>query len=75
MPLGLFMVYAADNLLNKLTDHLKGPDSDDSFCTQYGVQAVGAGLMRLSKPSSTPLAPMSRSGRTRVCSWRAVLSD
>ena len=45
VTLGLLMAHATNNLLNDLTDHLKGADSGDSFRTQYGVQPVEAGLM------------------------------
>ena len=45
VTLGLLMAHATNNLLNDLTDHLKGADSDDSFRTQYGVQPVESGLM------------------------------
>jgi 1,4-dihydroxy-2-naphthoate polyprenyltransferase len=45
VALGLLMAHATNNLLNDLTDHLKGADSGDSFRTQYGVQPVEAGLM------------------------------
>ena len=45
VTLGLLMAHATNNLLNDLTDHVKGADSGDSFRTQYGVQPVEAGLM------------------------------
>ncbi|MCA1729414.1 MAG: prenyltransferase, partial [Actinobacteria bacterium] len=45
VTLGLLMAHATNNLLNDLTDHLKGADSGGSFRTQYGVQPVEAGLM------------------------------
>src|ERR671920_1889180 len=45
VTLGLLMAHATNNLLNDLTDHLKGADSGDSFRTQYGVQPIEAGLM------------------------------
>lgn len=45
VTLGLLMAHATNNLLNDLTDHLKGADSGDSFRAQYGVQPVEAGLM------------------------------
>ena len=45
VTLGLLMAHATNNLLNDLTDHLKGADTGDSFRTQYGVQPVEAGLM------------------------------
>jgi 1,4-dihydroxy-2-naphthoate polyprenyltransferase len=45
VTLGLLMAHATNNLLNDLTDHLKGADSGDSFRTQYGVQPVEVGLM------------------------------
>ena len=45
VTLGLLMAHATNNLLNDLTDHLKGVDSGDSFRTQYGVQPVEVGLM------------------------------
>jgi 1,4-dihydroxy-2-naphthoate octaprenyltransferase len=45
VTLGLLMAHATNNILNDLTDHLKGADSGDSFRTQYGVQPVEAGLV------------------------------
>ncbi len=45
VTLGLLAAHATNNLLNDLTDHLKGADSGDSFRAQYGVQPVEAGLM------------------------------
>jgi 1,4-dihydroxy-2-naphthoate octaprenyltransferase len=45
VTLGLLTAHATNNLLNDLTDHLKGTDSGDSFRTQYGIQPVEAGLM------------------------------
>lgn len=45
VTLGLLMAHATNNLVNDLTDHLKGADSGDSFRARYGVQPVEAGLM------------------------------
>lgn len=47
VTLGLLMAHATNNLLNDLTDHLKGADSGDSFRARYGVQPVEAGLMSI----------------------------
>lgn len=45
LTLGLLMAHATNNLLNDLTDYLKGVDKDNYFRTQYGPQPVAQGLM------------------------------
>ena len=45
LTLGLLMAHATNNLLNDLTDHLTGADTDDSFRSQYGPQPLEHGLM------------------------------
>jgi 1,4-dihydroxy-2-naphthoate octaprenyltransferase len=47
MTLGLLMAHATNNLLNDLTDHLKGTDKDNTFRSQYGPQPLEHGLMDL----------------------------
>ncbi len=47
VTLGLLLAHATNNLLNDLTDHIKGADSGDSFRTQYGIQPIEAGLMSI----------------------------
>lgn len=46
VTLGLLAAHATNNLLNDLTDHLKGADDEGSFRTTYGVQPVASGFMR-----------------------------
>ncbi len=45
LTLGLLMAHATNNLLNDLTDYLKGVDKDNYFRNQYGPQPVAQGLM------------------------------
>ncbi|MCG8670981.1 MAG: prenyltransferase [Pseudomonadales bacterium] len=45
MTLGLCLAHATNNLLNDLTDHLKGVDKGNYFRTRYGVQPIESGLM------------------------------
>jgi 1,4-dihydroxy-2-naphthoate octaprenyltransferase len=45
LAIGLLMAHATNNLLNDLTDYLKGVDQDNYFRTQYGPQPVAQGLM------------------------------
>ncbi len=42
---GLCLAHATNNLINDLTDHLKGVDKDNYFRTQYGPQPVEDGFM------------------------------
>jgi 1,4-dihydroxy-2-naphthoate octaprenyltransferase len=42
---GLLFAHATNNLLNDLTDHLKGVDKDNYFRSQYGPQPLEHGLM------------------------------
>lgn len=43
--IGLVFAHATNNLLNDLTDHLKGIDKDNYFRSQYGPQPLEHGLM------------------------------
>jgi 1,4-dihydroxy-2-naphthoate octaprenyltransferase len=45
--LGLVFAHATNNLLNDLTDHLKGIDKDNYFRAQYGPQPLEHGLMSI----------------------------
>ncbi|PIE41273.1 MAG: prenyltransferase [Gammaproteobacteria bacterium] len=45
VTLGLCLAHATNNLLNDLTDHLKGVDKGNYFRSQYGVQPIESGLM------------------------------
>jgi len=42
---GLLFAHATNNLVNDLTDHLKGVDKDNYFRSQYGPQPLEHGLM------------------------------
>ncbi len=42
---GLLFAHATNNLINDLTDHLKGVDKDNYFRSQYGPQPLEHGLM------------------------------
>ncbi len=42
---GLLFAHATNNLVNDLTDHLKGVDKDNYFRAQYGPQPLEHGLM------------------------------
>ena len=43
--IGLTLAHATNNLVNDLTDHMKGVDKDNYFRTQYGPQPLEHGLM------------------------------
>jgi 1,4-dihydroxy-2-naphthoate polyprenyltransferase len=45
LVIGLVFAHATNNLLNDLTDFDRGVDRDNYFRTQYGPQALQAGLM------------------------------
>ena len=45
LTLGLLLAHATNNLLNDLTDHLKGVDRDNYFRAQYGPHPLEHGLM------------------------------
>jgi 1,4-dihydroxy-2-naphthoate octaprenyltransferase len=45
--LGLVFAHATNNLLNDLTDHLKGVDKDNYFRAQYGPQPLEHGLLTI----------------------------
>jgi len=47
VTLGLVLAHATNNLLNDVTDHLKGVDKDNYFRAQYGPQPLEHGLMNL----------------------------
>jgi 1,4-dihydroxy-2-naphthoate polyprenyltransferase len=44
---GLLMAHATNNLVNDLTDHLKGVDTNNYFRAQYGPQALEHGLLTM----------------------------
>ncbi len=45
VTVGLLFAHATNNLVNDITDHLKGVDKDNYFRTQYGPQPLEHGLM------------------------------
>ncbi len=45
VTVGLLFAHATNNLINDLTDHLKGVDKDNYFRAQYGPQPLEHGLM------------------------------
>lgn len=47
--LGLMFAHATNNLLNDLTDHLKGVDKDNYFRAQYGPQPLEHGLLTIAQ--------------------------
>jgi 1,4-dihydroxy-2-naphthoate polyprenyltransferase len=47
LALGLLLAHATNNLLNDLTDYLKGVDKDNYFRAQYGPQPLEHGLMTM----------------------------
>jgi 1,4-dihydroxy-2-naphthoate octaprenyltransferase len=47
LTVGLLMAHATNNLLNDLTDYLKGVDRDNYFRSQYGPQPLEHGLMTM----------------------------
>jgi 1,4-dihydroxy-2-naphthoate octaprenyltransferase len=47
MFVGLVMAHATNNLLNDVTDYLKGVDRDNYFRSQYGPQPLEHGLMSM----------------------------
>jgi 1,4-dihydroxy-2-naphthoate octaprenyltransferase len=47
LTIGLLMAHATNNLLNDLTDHLKGVDKDNNFRSQYGPQPLEHDLMSM----------------------------
>jgi 1,4-dihydroxy-2-naphthoate octaprenyltransferase len=47
LTIGLLMAHATNNLINDLTDHLKGTDKDNTFRSQYGPQPLEHGLMSM----------------------------
>lgn len=47
LAIGLVMAHATNNLINDLTDHLKGVDKDNYFRSQYGPQPLEHGLMNM----------------------------
>jgi 1,4-dihydroxy-2-naphthoate octaprenyltransferase len=49
VTVGLCLAHATNNLINDLTDHWKGVDSDNLFRTQYGPQTVEEGFLSVPK--------------------------
>jgi 1,4-dihydroxy-2-naphthoate polyprenyltransferase len=47
LTLGLLMAHATNNLLNDVTDHLKGVDKGNYFRAQYGPQPLEHGLLSM----------------------------
>jgi 1,4-dihydroxy-2-naphthoate octaprenyltransferase len=47
LTVGLLMAHATNNLLNDLTDHIKGVDKDNYFRAQYGPQPLEHGLLSM----------------------------
>jgi 1,4-dihydroxy-2-naphthoate polyprenyltransferase len=47
LTVGLLMAHATNNLLNDLTDHIKGVDKDNYFRAQYGPQPLEHGLLNM----------------------------
>ena len=45
VTVGLLFAHATNNLVNDLTDHIKGVDKDNYFRSQYGPQPLEHGLM------------------------------
>src|SRR5262245_63663488 len=45
LTVGLLMAHATNNLVNDLTDHVKGVDRDNYFRAQYGPQPLEHGLL------------------------------
>lgn len=45
VTIGLLFAHATNNLVNDLTDHLKGVDKDNYFRAQYGPQPLEHGLL------------------------------
>ncbi len=45
LTLGLLLAHATNNLVNDITDHLRGVDRDNYFRAQYGPQPLEHGLM------------------------------
>jgi len=45
VTLGLLFAHATNNLINDITDHVKGVDKDNYFRSQYGPQPLEHGLM------------------------------
>lgn len=45
VTVGLLFAHATNNLINDLTDHLKGVDRDNYFRAQYGPQPLEHGLL------------------------------
>ena len=42
---GLLSAHATNNILNDLSDHLRGVDKDNAFRTQYGMQPIEEGML------------------------------
>jgi len=46
---GLLSAHATNNILNDLSDHLRGVDKDNAFRTQYGMQPIEEGMLTVSQ--------------------------
>jgi len=49
VTIGLLFAHATNNLVNDMTDHVKGVDKDNYFRAQYGPQPLEHGLMSKSE--------------------------
>ncbi len=49
VTIGLLFAHATNNLVNDITDHVKGVDKDNYFRAQYGPQPLEHGLMTKSQ--------------------------
>ncbi len=47
--LGLTLAHATNNILNDVSDHVRGVDRDNAFRTRYGTQPVEEGLMTINE--------------------------
>jgi len=46
---GLLSAHATNNILNDVSDHLRGVDKDNAFRTQYGMQPIEEGMLSVSQ--------------------------
>ncbi|MEC7984240.1 MAG: prenyltransferase, partial [Myxococcota bacterium] len=44
---GLLSAHATNNILNDLSDHVRGIDKDNAFRTQYGMQPIEEGMLSI----------------------------
>ena len=47
--IGLTLAHATNNILNDVSDHLRGVDRDNAFRTRYGTQPIEEGLMTVNQ--------------------------